>query len=102
MPFKVFYEEFPAHLHGAVRGMILLRKGFAAIFIDSWLPKDQQERSLRHELAHLALGHLTAAPPADADPDASYIKSDTLEAEADRLAAEMSQEEYEYLMLWAI
>jgi len=102
MKFKLFYFKFPEKVHGNARALVRLQDGYAAIFIDSQLPKDQQERSLKHELAHLALDHLIKPMPDDADPECLYIESETLEAEADRYAEEMTQEEYVSLMQWAI
>ena len=100
--FKLFYCEFPASVHGNARAFVLQKDGYAAIFIDSKLTKEQQEKSLKHELAHLSLDHLNRPLPADADPDTFYIESETYEAEADRYAAEMTGEEFEALMQWAI
>ena len=103
MKFKLFYCEFPASVHGNARGFVIHKNGKVAIFIDNQLPKDQQEMALKHELAHLSLNHLIRPLPKDADVDSNgYIESETLEAEADRYAEEMTQEEYEALMQWAI
>lgn len=100
--FKLFYHEFPASVHGDVRACVLLKGDHAVIIIDSLLPKDQQEKSLKHELAHLALNHLLKPAPDDAEIYRGYIDSDTLEAEADRYAEEMTQDEFNTLMQWAI
>ena len=102
MKFKVRYHEFPASVHGNVRAFVLLKGDHAVICIDSWLPKEQQEKSLRHELAHLWLDHLIRPLPADADPDAWFIDSESLEAEADSYAEAMTQDEFNALMQWAI
>lgn len=100
--FKLFYYEFPASIHGKARACVLLKGDHAVIIIDSLLPKDQQERSLKHELAHLWLNHLFRPVPDDADIYKGHIDSDKWEAEADRYAEAMTQEEYEALMQWAI
>ena len=100
--FKLFYHDFPANIHGKARACLMQQDGYAMILIDSLLPQDQQNKSLRHELAHLVLDHLIRPLPADADPDAGYIESESLEAEADRYAEAMSQDEFNALMQWAI
>ncbi len=102
MHFKLYYHEFPASVHGNARAFVMKKDGYAMIVIDSQLPKDQQERSLKHELAHLSLNHLIRPLPKDADPECKYIESESWEAEADRYAEAMTQEEYEALMQWAI
>ncbi len=102
MKFKLFYCSFPDRIRKNARAFIMQQDGYAAIFIDSLLPQDQQERSLRHELAHLSLNHLTRPLPMDAEIDCKYIESEAWEAEADRYAEAMTQEEYEALMKWAI
>ena len=100
--FKLCYYEFPPSIHGKARACVFRKNGHVIIIIDSLLPKDQQEKSLKHELAHLALDHLINTPPKDADIYLGCIESDTLEAEADKYAEAMTQEEYEALMQWAI
>ena len=69
----VKYIPFPAEIHGVVFGMIY---GSGNIAIDSSQPEETQQRALRHELAHLVLGHQDTDKP---------IKA--IEAEADALAA---------------
>lgn len=54
------------------------------IVIDNQLPKDQQKKSLKHELPHLSLDHLISPLPKDADTECRYIESEAWEAEADR------------------
>ena len=72
------------------------------IVVDSLLPKDQQEKALKHELAHLSLDHLNRIPPKDTVMIQYAGISETWEAEADRYAEAMTHEEYETLMRWAI
>lgn len=69
----VKYIPFPAEIRGVVFGMIY---GSGNIAIDSSQPEETQQRALRHELAHLVLGHQDTDKP---------IKA--IEAEADALAA---------------
>jgi len=69
----VKYIPFPAEIRGVVFGMIY---GSGNIAIDSTQPEETQQRALRHELAHLVLGHQDTNKP---------IKA--IEAEADALAA---------------
>ena len=102
MKFRLLYREFPDDMHGKARAFVLLKGDHAIICIDSWLPNEQQEKSLRHELAHLWLDHLIKPLPADADPDARFIDSESLEAEANRYAEAMTQDEFNALMQWAI
>ena len=66
------YIPFPAEIRGVVFGMIY----GGGIVIDSSQPEETQQRALRHELAHLALGHQDTDKPIRA-----------IEAEADALAA---------------
>ena len=102
MKFKLYYHEFPASIHGDVRAFVLKQDGYAMVVVDSLLPKDQQERSLKHELAHLSLDHLIRIPPKDTVRIQDAGISETWETEADRYAEAMTQEEYEALMQWAI
>ena len=102
MKFKLFYCTFPDRIRENARAFILKQDGYAAIFIDCLQSKDQQERSLRHELAHLSLDHLTRPLPPDAGTECNYIESEAWEAEADRYAKEMTPEEYDALMQWVI
>lgn len=66
------YIPFPAEIRGVVFGMIY----GGGIVIDNTQPKETQQRALRHELAHLVLGHQDTDKPIRA-----------IEAEADALAA---------------
>lgn len=102
MHFKLYYHEFPECLHDCARAFVLKQDGYAMIVIDSQLPKDQQEMSLKHELAHLSLNHLIRPLPKDADPECGYIESEAWEAEANKYAEAMTKEEYEALMQWVI
>ena len=76
----VKYIPFPAEIRGVVFGMIY---GSGNIAIDSSQPEETQQRALRHELAHLALGHQQ-----DTDKPLRAI-----EAEADALAAAKTVEQ---------
>ena len=102
MKFKLYYHEFPEALHGKARAFVLKEDDHAMIVIDSQLPKDQQEMALKHELAHLSLDHLIRTPPKDTVMIQYAGISETWEAEADKYAEAMTQEEYESLMQWAI
>jgi len=48
------YIPFPAEIRGVVFGMIY---GSGNVVIDNTQPEETQQRALRHELAHLVLGH---------------------------------------------
>lgn len=73
------YIPFPAEIRGVVFGMIY---GSGNIAIDSSQPEETQKRALRHELAHLVLGHQDTDKPIRA-----------IEAEADALAAAKTVEQ---------
>ena len=90
--FKLYYRKFPDGAHGVIHGYARMKEGYAVILIDSRLPEEQQKHTLRHELAHLWLNHF----------DDTDIGIAAIEAEADRFADEMTQEEFQNLMQWAI
>lgn len=73
------YIPFPAEIRGVVFGMIY---GSGNIAIDNTQPEETQQRALRHELAHLVLGHQDTDKPIRA-----------IEAEADALAATKTVEQ---------
>lgn len=76
---KVYYKPFPAALRGIVRGV---SSADGAILIDSTLSAADQDKTLRHELAHLILGHHNrewdAAIEAEADAMAAKFTADQL------------------------
>ena len=90
--FKLNYIPFPAELRGSVFGLISCAGRVPRIVIDSSQDTRTQEKALRHELAHLMLGH--------ADNQEADLRQ--LEAEADAAADRMTEEDLEALMQWAI
>ena len=71
---KVLVVELPAGIEGFVTE---LRAGRYVVCLNSRLPAEERERVLRHELAHVRLGHF----------DQDNRPGQELEQEADILAA---------------
>lgn len=92
--FKLQYIPFVEEIRGYVRGIARMdvKRGRYYIYIDSTLPQDQQKWTLKHELAHIYLGHLDN-PERDVEE---------VEAEADAKADTMTDEELNELLKWAI
>lgn len=76
---KVYYKPFAVALRGIVRGV---SSADGAILIDSTLPAADQDHALRHELAHLVIGHHDrgwgAAIETEADAMAAKFTADQL------------------------
>lgn len=85
---NVFYRPFPAACGGTVHGLVSSSRGRITILIDSSQDEQTQRKALRHELAHVVLGHLE-----DTTRSTSQI-----EAEAEDLAARMTDEEMEKIL----
>ena len=88
-PFELVYRPFPAEAGGVCSGVLRELRGRVVIMIDSSQDADTQAKALRHELAHLALGHLDDGRPLKA-----------LEEEAEKYADQMSDEGFNDLMMW--
>ena len=82
---KIQYIPFPNSLRGVVYGMV---SGKGSIVIDSSQDEATQDRTLRHELAHLVLRHM------DSEKDIREI-----EQEADTLASQLSVEQLKARLL---
>ena len=80
--FNLEYRPFPAECSGKVYGISCYHGGHYLILIDSKAPAERQAAALRHELAHLVLGHQNADKP---------IRD--IEEEADALAATKTVEQ---------
>lgn len=80
--FKLEYRPFPAEAQGVIFGFISSAGSVPRIVIDNTQPEETQKKALRHELAHLVLGHQNADKP---------IKD--IEKEADALAATKTVEQ---------
>lgn len=72
--------------------MTCLHGGQLLILIDSTAPAAEQAKTLRHELAHIALDHF--------DDTARSLQQ--LEAEADSFAEQLTDTDVAALMQWAI
>jgi Zn-dependent peptidase ImmA (M78 family) len=90
--FKLKYIPFPAEARGFVFGVINGAGRVPRIYIDSTQDAQTQRQALRHELAHLMLGHI----------DNQEADLQTLEEEADAAAASMTEADLEALLQWAI
>lgn len=92
--FRLFYKPFPPEYHGIIKGATGGKPGGRlTILIDSLLSAAEQKKTLKHELAHIALGHFS---------DTEERGVTELEAEADAKAESMTEEELETLLKWAI
>lgn len=105
-PFKVIYRPFPEECEGMVKGAIMERNNRVLIVIDSSQDEETQQRTLRHELAHLALDHLAVTKPVDqidSSGDDMFGEGwQDRERAADRYADSMTDNEFAELMQYAI
>lgn len=90
--FTLIYKPFPAECCGEVHGIISGAGGRVRIIIDSNQDEQTQRHALRHELAHLACGHLS--------DNVRTVRQ--LEAEADEYAERMTDAEFNELMKGAL
>jgi Zn-dependent peptidase ImmA (M78 family) len=90
--FKLEYRPFPAEAQGVIFGFISSAGRVPRIMIDSTRDEQTQRKALRHELAHLMLGHV----------DNLNADLGELEAEADAAAANMTEEDIKALLQWAL
>lgn len=90
--FKLEYRPFPPEAQGVIFGVISCAGRVPRIIIDSTRDDQTQQKALRHELAHLMLGH--------ADRQEEDLQQ--LEDEADAAAANMTEATLEALLQWAI
>lgn len=99
--FKLVYREFPEALKGKIPGFTAKgRDGKLAIMIDEDLPEAEKNLVLRHELSHIALGHLDDDRTKN---NHSYLANlAELEDEADQYADRMTDEEFTNLMKYAV
>ena len=92
MKYRIIYKAFPAALRGVVRGLTSLRGNLYTVLIDALLDDPERKETLKHELAHIVLGHLL-------DDQRSV---EDLEREADAYAAAMTEEELQQLIAMAV
>ena len=91
--FRLKYKPFPPELHGQLAGITGGKPdGNLTVIIDSTLSEEEQKKTLKHELAHIALGHFQ-------NTGRDMMR---LEEEADAKADRMTDTELEALMQWAI
>ena len=86
--FRLTYYVPPEELQGQVCGTTRLCKGKYSVYIDSTPPAEEQDMTLRHELAHIALDHFSA--------NGKTLRQ--IEEEAVNYAAKMTDEEFQQLM----
>lgn len=101
--FKLVCKPFPAELRD-VYGFIVANGGRYLIWIDSNQDARTQDRALRHELAHLVLGHLDKTKPLiEIDPHNVEFGEgwEEREQEADSFAERMTDAELAELMQYA-
>lgn len=90
--YKVVYQPFPAAVKGNVFGVTCYQSGRYVVLIDRDLDAIQREKTLRHELSHILLGHFT-------DDQKSL---EEMEREADQHADAMTDDEFNMLRGYAI
>lgn len=84
---KIIYTTFPKEIQGIFAGGVQkLEEGYL-ILIDSDRPKEEQDFTLRHELAHIALNHCETGSGALGEG------WEQREQEADSLAGRMTVDE---------
>ena len=100
-PFRLVYVAFPspADVLGGVAVNDTLSGGYV-IAINTIKPAEEQTRTLKHELAHIVLGHVLDERT---ETDKSYLENlDAVEAEADCYADQMTDDEFLELMTYQI
>lgn len=93
-PFTLTYHPFPEEIRGIVMGVVqyMEKLGRYRIVIDSTLDADRRRHALKHELAHIALNHLTDLTET----------IDDVEKAADDYADRMTDDEFRELMTYQI
>lgn len=90
--YKVIYKAFPDALRGVVRGLTSFRGDLYIILIDACLSDSEREKTLKHELSHILLGHFI--------DDQKSVEE--MEREADQHADMMTENEFNMLRGYAI
>lgn len=93
-PFTLTYHPFPEETRGIVTSVVqyMEKLGRYRIVIDSTLDADRRRHALKHELAHIALNHLTDLTET----------IDDIEKAADDYADQMTDEEFSKLMTYQV
>lgn len=101
--FRVKSVPFPEEIRGEIRGGVHKsdkKPGYYWIVIDETLPHDQYTWVLKHELAHIILGHFEID---ETNTTEDYIQNfKEIEAAANNYADQMTDEELEKWMQWAV
>lgn len=98
--FRVKSVPFPEELRGFVPGAVRKCKAGYLILMDESLSNEQYKQTLKHELSHIILGHFEISETETTD---EYLRNiEWIEAETDRYADQMTDEDLERLMLWAV
>lgn len=90
--YKLVYRPLPDSVKGTVCGMTYRCSGKYLVLIDSDLEAVEREKTLKHELSHILLGH--------------FIDNEKNQAEKEREAEEhaeaMTNEEFSFLLDFAV
>ena len=98
--FKLAYQPFPEFIRGRVRGSTMISNGRCMIIIDRDLDEAGRRRYLKHEFAHILLGHFD--DPRAKDSSSYLWNLAEIEEEADRYADQMTDAEFSELMTYQI
>lgn len=99
-PFRLVYKEFPELLRGKMPGFTVEYKGTYSVFIDKDLNESERIETIKHELAHIALGHLEDKRFRSRE---SYLENLTeIEDAADMYADRMTDKELSELMMYQV
>lgn len=92
---QILFCPFPEGAHNKLYGVTRLYNGQYQILIDNLQPEERQQRTLRHEYAHMMLGHLKSTEPEPEYPSPEY---DAREKAADDYADAMTEAEFSALL----
>ena len=98
--FKLVYQSFPDFIRGRVLGSTMIRNGRCVIIIERDLNEAERRHTLKHEFAHIVLGHFEDSRTDDSD---CYLRNlPEIEDEADRYADQMTDAEFSDLMTYQV
>lgn len=94
--FDLIFLQFPEEIQGIIPGLTQCKGDHCTVLIDNSQSEEIQRKTLRHELSHIRLGHFDEDRT---ESDQAYLRNiQSIEAEADLYADQMSEEELSYLM----